>query len=73
MASLKDHTTRAGNIGDVIALSIRESDRPLVDLTRDYGEAGPIGTVKEELADERIDAHEHFYQHFDGIERHDCR
>jgi hypothetical protein len=40
-----------GNIKYVIAMSIRESGRLLVDLTRDGGEVGPSGMVKEEPAD----------------------
>jgi hypothetical protein len=60
MASLNDHTSWAGNIDDVIVLSIRESGRPLVDLTRDDGEAGPSGTVKEEPYGGRCDPYEHF-------------
>jgi hypothetical protein len=55
------------------ALSIHESDRPLVDLTHNDEEAGPSGTVKEEPADERIIPHEHFYQHYARIERHGPR
>jgi hypothetical protein len=70
MASLNDHTAWAGNIDDVIALSIRESGRPLVDLMRYDGEAGPSGTLKEDPADERCDPHEHIYQHYRHIE---CR
>jgi hypothetical protein len=53
MASLNNHTAWAGNIDDVIALSIRESGGLLVDLMRYDGEAGPSGTLKEEPADER--------------------
>jgi hypothetical protein len=44
----------------VIALSIRESSSPLFDLTRNDGEGGPSGTVKEELVDKRTDPREHF-------------
>jgi hypothetical protein len=33
MESRNDHTAWAGKIDDVIAMSIRDSDRPLVDLT----------------------------------------
>jgi hypothetical protein len=55
MASLNEHTAWAGNIDNVIALSIHERGKSLVDLTRDDGEAGPSGTVKEEPTDERID------------------
>jgi hypothetical protein len=46
MASLNDQTAWVGNIDDLIALSIRESGRPLVDLTRDDDEVGPSVTVK---------------------------
>jgi hypothetical protein len=46
MASLNDQTAWVGNIDDLIALSIRESGRPLVDLTRGDGEVGPSVTMK---------------------------
>jgi hypothetical protein len=42
-----------GNIEDVIALSIRDSGKPLVDLTRDDHEAGPSSTLKGEPAEPR--------------------
>jgi hypothetical protein len=48
---LNDHAARAGNIEDVIALSIRDNGRPLVDLTREDDEAGPSGVVKDEPTD----------------------
>jgi hypothetical protein len=66
MASLNDHTAWAGNVDDVIALSIRESGWPLVDLKRDDGEAGPSGTMEEEPIDGRCDRYEHFSQQSDA-------
>jgi hypothetical protein len=65
MASLNDHTAWAGNVDDVIALSIR----PLVDMTRDNDEAGPSDTMKEKSYDIRCDHCEHYRR----IERHDHR
>jgi hypothetical protein len=62
MASLNDHTAWAGNVDDVITLSICESGWPLIDLRRDDGEAGPRGTVEEEPTDGRWDPYEHFSQ-----------
>jgi hypothetical protein len=73
MASLNDHTAWVGNIDDVIALSIRESGIPLVDLMHDDNEADPSGTVKEDPVDERIDPHEHVYQHSRCIKRRNHR
>jgi hypothetical protein len=52
MASLNDKDAWRGNINDVIAMSIRDSDMPLVDLTHDGEEAGPSGAVKDEPIDE---------------------
>jgi hypothetical protein len=49
----------------MIAMSIRESGRPLVDLRCNDGEVGTSGTVKEKPIDERI------ARHFSRIERHD--
>jgi hypothetical protein len=46
MALLNDHTAWAGYVDDDITLSICESDRLLIDLTRDEGKAGPSDTVK---------------------------
>jgi hypothetical protein len=60
MASLNDHTAWAGNVDDVIALSIYESGWPLVDLRRDDGEASPSGTMEEEPTDCHCDPYEHF-------------
>jgi hypothetical protein len=51
MSSLNDHNAWEGNIEDGIALSIRDSGGPLVDLTRDDDKAGPSGVVKDEPAD----------------------
>jgi hypothetical protein len=51
ISSLNDHAARAGNIEDVIALSIHDKDRPLVDLKREDDEAGPSGVVKDEPTD----------------------
>jgi hypothetical protein len=62
MASLNDHIAWAGNIDDVVALPIDESSKPLVDLTRDNGEAGPSSTVPP---DERTDPRKHFFEHYD--------
>jgi hypothetical protein len=73
MASLNNHTSWAGNIDDVITLSIRESVIPLVDLMHDDNKADPSGTVNKETVDERIDPHEHFYQHYHCIKRRDHR
>jgi hypothetical protein len=39
MSSVNDHSAWAGNMEDMIAMSIRESGRPLVDLTSDDGDA----------------------------------
>jgi hypothetical protein len=71
IVSLNDHTAWVGNIDDIIALTISESSRPLVDLTRDSNEAGPNGTAEEEPIDDRCDPYEHFSAHFYRIERRD--
>jgi hypothetical protein len=73
MASLNDHNAWAGNVDDVITLSIRESGRPLVDLTRSDSEAGTSGTVKEDPNEERIDPYKHFHHYSDRITRRDRR
>jgi hypothetical protein len=73
MASLNDHNVWAGNIDDLIALSILETSRPLVNLTRDDGEVGTNDTVKEEEDDERIDPYEHFRRYSACIECCDHR
>jgi hypothetical protein len=73
MASLNNHTAWAGNIDDVITLSIRESVIPLVDLMHDDNKADPSRTVNKETVDERIDPHEHFYQHYHRIKHRDRR
>jgi hypothetical protein len=61
MALLNDHTAWAGNIDDVITLSIHESGRLLADLTCENGKDGPVGTVKEDRADESIYPREQFF------------
>ncbi|KAK1681683.1 hypothetical protein QYE76_042531 [Lolium multiflorum] len=43
-----------GDLDAAIAMSIRDSGKPLVDLTDD-GEAGPSGLVKDEPVDEPVD------------------
>jgi hypothetical protein len=48
MSSLNDHKAWEGNIKDMIAMSIRESGRPLVDMTWNDDEADPSGAVKDE-------------------------
>jgi hypothetical protein len=55
MASLNDKDAWRGDIDDVIAMSIRDSGMPLVDLTHDREEARPSGTVKDEPVDKDID------------------
>jgi hypothetical protein len=52
MSSLNDHIDWEGNIKDVVAMSIRDSGRPVIDLTRDEHKAGPSGAVMGEPADE---------------------
>jgi hypothetical protein len=43
----------------------------LADLTCNDAKDGPIGTVKEDPADESIYPHEHFFQHYDRfVSRH---
>jgi hypothetical protein len=73
MASLNDHNAWVGNIDDMIALSIRESGMPLVDLTRGDNKAGTSGTVKEEPDDERNDPYKHFCRYSERIACHDRR
>jgi hypothetical protein len=48
MSSLNGHCVWAGNIEDVISMSIRENGKSLVNLIRNDGEGGPNGAVKEE-------------------------
>jgi hypothetical protein len=50
---LNNHIIWAGNIKDVIAMSIRENGGPLIDLTHDDRKAGPSSAVKEDPADPR--------------------
>jgi hypothetical protein len=50
-ASMNDNDAWRGNHDAAIAISIRNTGRPLVDLTDD-GEAGPSGAVKDEPVDE---------------------
>jgi hypothetical protein len=56
MESLEDHNAWVRNIEDVIAMSIRDSGRWLVDLMR--RKAGPSSAVKDEPSDELIDTHD---------------
>jgi hypothetical protein len=71
MSSLNDHNAWAGNIEDVIAMSIHESDTSVVDLMRDNDEAGPNDTVKVDPADPRgkhdivHNEDDNFYQYYD--------
>jgi hypothetical protein len=51
LVSLNDQDTWWGDVTAAIAMSIRDSGKPLVDLTDD-GEAGPSGVVKDEPVDE---------------------
>ena len=51
MASLNDKDAWRGDLDTAIAMSIRDTGKPLVDLTDD-GEAGPSGLVKDEPVDE---------------------
>jgi hypothetical protein len=69
MSSLNGHTAWEGNIEVVIALSIRDSSRPLADLACDDDEAGPIDVVKDKPADPRgklpADEDYNFFQYYD--------
>ncbi|KAK1605607.1 hypothetical protein QYE76_029280 [Lolium multiflorum] len=53
LASLNDKDAWRGDVETAIAMSIRDSGKPLVDLTDD-GEAGPSGLVKDEPVPERV-------------------
>jgi hypothetical protein len=44
-----------------VALSIRESGRPLIDHACDNGKAGPSSTVKKVPTNERIDPRKHLF------------
>ncbi|KAK1696071.1 hypothetical protein QYE76_012768 [Lolium multiflorum] len=63
-----------GDLDAAIAMSIRDSGKPLVDLTDD-GEAGPSGLVKDEPVDERVkqevvtDDMYNFQQYYDASGR----
>jgi hypothetical protein len=46
------------------ALSIRDSGRPLVELTCDKAEAVPSGAVKDEPADAPVGSHDEDYNFF---------
>ncbi|KAK1678315.1 hypothetical protein QYE76_039163 [Lolium multiflorum] len=54
LASMDDKDAWRGDLDAAIAMSIRDSGKPLVDLTDD-GEAGPSGLVKDEPVDEPVD------------------
>ena len=54
LASMNDKDAWRGDLDAAIAMSIRDSGKPLVDLTDD-GEAGPSGLVKDEPVDEPVD------------------
>jgi hypothetical protein len=76
MESLNDHSAWMGNVEDAIAMSIRDSGKPLVDLTLDDGEAGPSGAVKDEHADPRGKQNvinEDDYRFFEYYDRSDRR
>ncbi|KAK1610388.1 hypothetical protein QYE76_034061 [Lolium multiflorum] len=66
--------TPGGDLDAAIAMSIRDSGKPLVDLTDD-GKAGPSGLVKDEPVDERVkqevvtDAMYNFQQYYDASGR----
>jgi hypothetical protein len=49
-ASLNDKDVWRGDLGAGISMSIRDTGKPLVDLTDD-SEAGPSGAVKDEPVD----------------------
>jgi hypothetical protein len=77
MSLLYYHTAWAGYIENMVAMSIRESSRPLIDLTRNNDESGPSGAMKEEPADPRgkydtvHNDENKFYQYYDHSSR--CR
>jgi hypothetical protein len=52
LASLNNKDAWSGDLDAAITMSIRDTDKPLVDLT-DNGEVGPSGLVKDE-PDERV-------------------
>ncbi|KAK1607747.1 hypothetical protein QYE76_031420 [Lolium multiflorum] len=58
LASMDDKDAWRGDLDAAIAMSIRDSGKPLVDLTDD-GEAGPSGLVKDEPVDERVKGGRH--------------
>jgi hypothetical protein len=69
LASLNNKDAWRGDLEEAIAMSIRDTWKPLVDLTDD-GEAGPSGVVKDE-PDERgkqeviTDDMYNFHQYYD--------
>jgi hypothetical protein len=76
--SLNDKGAWRGDLDMEIAMSIRDTRKPLVDLTDD-GEAGPSGVVKDEPVDEPDERVKHevitddmysFHQYYDAS---DCR
>jgi hypothetical protein len=64
MLSLNNHTAWEGTIEDVIAMSIGDSGRPLIDLARGDDVAGPNGMVKDEPADPRCKPADEDYTFF---------
>ncbi|KAK1649619.1 hypothetical protein QYE76_067424 [Lolium multiflorum] len=74
LASMNDKDAWRGDLDAAIAMSIRDSGKPLVDLTDD-GETGPSGLVKDEPVEERVkqevvtDDMYNFHQYYDASGR----